>query len=93
MVALYNLDTTTYNIMQTAVKSNSETGQYFWKRYIAQYSNSNIMTQSSPRSNFTDVLNSETSVTGLNIRNDDHFVTAMAAVGTFPEIVKSLMKL
>jgi hypothetical protein len=35
----------------------------------------------------------DTSVAGLSVANDDHFVTAMAAVGTFPEIVKALLKL
>jgi len=51
------------------------------------------MAQSTPRSNFTDVRSSDTSVTGLNLGNDDKFATAMAAVGTFPEIILDLLKL
>jgi len=51
------------------------------------------MTQSTPTSNFTDVRAADTSVAGLSVANDDHLVTAMAAVGTFPEIVKALLKL
>jgi len=57
--------------METAVKANSVSGAYFWKRYAAQYGQSNIMTQSSPTSNFTDVRSSETVVTNLNLASDD----------------------
>jgi hypothetical protein len=51
------------------------------------------MVSSTPRSNFTDVRSPETSITGLDISNDDHFTTALAAVGTFPEIMTNLMRL
>jgi hypothetical protein len=51
-----------------------------------------MVVSSTPRSNFTDVRSPDTTVTNLDISNDDHFTTALAAIGTFPELVTSLMQ-